>query len=269
VPELPEVETVRRSLLPVVGRRVVTVRVPQPLLRWPLPDDFAARLRGQVIKTIRRLGKYLLFDLCGGETLLVHLGMSGTFVLRAPNTALGVHDHVALTLDDRTGLVFNDPRRFGFMRIGLPQDFDVLQRLGPDALSETVSADRLYALTRKRKRPVKNLLMDQAVLGGLGNIYANEILFLAGVRPGRRAGRLTRREVEAVLDATRVVLRRAIRDGGSSIADYRDGRGRPGYFQLRLHVYGRTGEPCLTCRSPVRRVVHSGRSSFYCPSCQR
>jgi formamidopyrimidine-DNA glycosylase len=269
VPELPEVETVRRSLLPVVGHRIVSVRVRQPLLRWPLPADFARRLRGRDIEAIRRLGKYLLFDLSGSDTLLVHLGMSGTFVLRRPGSALQPHDHVALGLRGGSRLVFNDPRRFGSMRLGRPQDLEVLQRLGPDAFSGTVSADGLYAMTRKRKRPVKNLLMDQGVLGGLGNIYANEILFLAKVRPGRRAGRLTRREVEAVLQAMRVLLRRAIRDGGSSISDYRDGRGRPGYFQLRLRVYGRAGEPCLTCGTTVRRLVHAGRSSFYCPRCQR
>ncbi|HVO23399.1 MAG TPA: bifunctional DNA-formamidopyrimidine glycosylase/DNA-(apurinic or apyrimidinic site) lyase [Candidatus Margulisiibacteriota bacterium] len=269
MPELPEVETVRRSLLPIVGARIEAVEVREPRLRRTVAPDFASRLTGRVIQGIERRGKYLLFQLSADETLLTHLGMSGALLLQPVGAPLQTHDHVSLRLSDGRQITFNDPRRFGLMRVGRADEFVELGNVGPDPLSDTFSLSDLAALARGRKKPVKNLLMDQRALGGVGNIYANEILFRAGIRPGRQARRLTRPELERLLDATRAVLRRAIRLGGSSISDYRDSSGRPGYFQLQLKVYDRAGKPCLRCRTPVRRVVHAGRSSFYCPACQR
>jgi formamidopyrimidine-DNA glycosylase len=269
MPELPEVETVRRSLLPVRGRQIIAVEVREPRLRRPLPSSFARRLEGQTITEIERRGKYLLFHLSGGSCWLAHLGMSGALVLQPPDSELTAHDHVRLLFADRWLLTYNDPRRFGLMGVGRADSFAEIARLGPDPLGETFSPEDLASRARHRKRPVKNLLMDQESLGGIGNIYANEILFHAGIRPGRQSRRLTRADIERLHAAIRSVLGNAIELGGSSISDYRDGSGRPGYFQLRLCVYDRGGDPCRRCRTPVRRTVHAGRSSFYCPRCQR
>ena len=269
MPELPEVETVRRSLLPIVGRRIESVDVIEPRLRRRVAPSFAARVRGCAIDGIERRGKYLLFQLSGGDVLLAHLGMSGALLLQPAGTPAAPHDHVRLHLSGGVQLTYNDPRRFGLLRVGRIGDLEELRNVGPDPLAEGFSAADLAALARGRKKPVKNLLMDQRALGGIGNIYANEILFRAGVRPSRQARRLTRVELARLFEATRAVLRSAIELGGSSISDYRDGSGTPGYFQLRLNVYDRRGEPCRRCRSAVRHAVHAGRSSFWCPRCQQ
>ena len=269
MPELPEVETVRRSLRPVVGRRIESVEVFEARLRRTLAMDFGRQLTGHCIDEIERRGKYLLFRLSDGRTLLAHLGMSGALLLQPAGTARVEHDHIRLQLSGDLQLTFNDPRRFGLLRVGRGDAFVELGNVGPDPLDDTFSLNDLIALARGRKKPVKNLLMDQRALGGIGNIYANEILFRARIRPGRQARRLTRAELARLFDATRAVLTHAIELGGSSISDYRDATGRPGYFHLRLSVYDRAGKPCPRCRTPVRRAVHAGRSSFYCPRCQR
>ncbi|MFQ5668311.1 MAG: bifunctional DNA-formamidopyrimidine glycosylase/DNA-(apurinic or apyrimidinic site) lyase [Candidatus Binatia bacterium] len=269
MPELPEVETVRRSLLRVVGQRIETVQVFESRLRRPVAPDFGNRLAGRVIQGIDRRGKYLLFLLNDDEILLTHLGMSGALLLQPMGTPRQPHDHVCMRLSDSVQLTYNDPRRFGLMEVGRYAEFSELGRIGPDPLSDAFSASAFAALARGRRRPVKNLLMDQRALGGIGNIYANEILFRARIRPHRQARRLTRRDIKQLLTSTRHVLRSAIRHGGSSISDYRDGSGRPGYFQLRLRVYDRAGKPCPRCRTLVRRTIHAGRSTFYCPSCQQ
>ena len=268
MPELPEVETVRRSLRPIVGQRVIAVEVFESRLRRPLAMDFARRLSGHVIEDIERRGKYLLFRLSGGNTLLAHLGMSGALLLQTAGTARVEHDHVRLQLSGGTQLTLNDPRRFGMLCLGRGEDFPELGNVGPDPLDAGFLLEHFTALARGRKKPVKNLLMDQRALGGVGNIYANEILFRARVRPGRQARRLTRAELARLYDATRAVLAHAIALGGSSISDYRDATGRPGYFHLRLAVYDRAGKPCPRCRTPIRRAIHAGRSSFYCSTCQ-
>ncbi len=269
MPELPEVETVRRSLRPVVGRRIDGVEVFETRLRRTLAADFAGRLTGRSIDDIERRGKYLLFRLSDGHTLLAHLGMSGALLLQPAGTTRETHDHVRLQLSGGLQLTFNDPRRFGLLCLGRGDAFVELGNVGPDPLDDAFLLADFVALARGRKKPVKNLLMDQRALGGIGNIYANEILFRARVRPGRQARRLTPAELARLFDATRAVLAHAIELGGSSISDYRDATGRPGYFHLRLSVYDRAGKPCPRCRTPVRRAVHAGRSSFYCPTCQR
>ena len=272
MPELPEVETVRRSLLSrLVGRRIETVTVREPRLRRPIQSDFAVRLTGRRIEDIERRAKYLLFRLSGGECLLAHLGMSGALLVRPAYTAPEVHDHVRIGLNDGDELVLNDPRRFGLLKVGAAASVEAwpeLRVLGPDPLDATLSAERVAELLRGRKRPIKNLLIDQAALGGVGNIYASEALFRAGIRPTRRACRIRKTEIAPLLHALRAVLREAVKLGGSSISDYRDGDGRPGYFQLRLRVYDRDGQPCIVCQTPIRRIVQTGRSSFYCPRCQ-
>ncbi|HVM96580.1 MAG TPA: bifunctional DNA-formamidopyrimidine glycosylase/DNA-(apurinic or apyrimidinic site) lyase [Candidatus Acidoferrales bacterium] len=269
MPELPEVETVRLSLLPLVGGRIGKVEVREARLRRRVADDFAQRLRLRTIERIDRRGKYLLFRLDGGETLLAHLGMSGALLLQHAGTALETHDHVRLHMADGRLLTFNDPRRFGLMQIGREDDLTELTHVGPDPLAREFKVDDLVKLLRGRKKPVKNLLMDQQAIAGIGNIYANEMLFVAGIRPGREARRVTRSESAKLYEAMRRVLLRAIERGGSSISDYRDGDGRTGYFQLELAVYDRASEPCGRCGSTIKRVVHAGRSSFYCPRCQK
>ena len=270
MPELPEVETTRRSLLPhVVGARVTAVTVRERRLRRPLAADFEARLAGRGIAAIDRHGKYLLFRLDDGATLLVHLGMSGSLGLAAPDSPPAPHDHVVLQLDRGPAVVFNDPRRFGLMRVDRPEALTELGNVGRDPLTAPLSADEWRELTRGRRAPIKTLLMAQRLLGGVGNIYASELLFAAGVRPRRRAGSLTRAELGRIAGALRAVLERAVALGGSSISDYRDANGNPGYFQIHHAVYDRAGQPCGTCGTPIVRVVQGGRSSFYCRRCQR
>jgi formamidopyrimidine-DNA glycosylase len=270
MPELPEVETIRRSLLPhLVGARVIGVTVRERRLRRPIAVGFETRLRGRRIAALDRRGKYLLFGLDDGRELLVHLGMSGSLALVSPSVPLGTHDHVAIALDRGLVMVFNDPRRFGLMRIGRRAELTELAAVGRDPLSAAPSPDEWRALLRGRSLPIKNLLMDQRVLGGVGNIYANEMLFQAGIRPRRRAASLRRRELERLGTALRRVLEEAVALGGSSISDYRDANGQPGFFQMHHAVYDRAGEPCRVCAAPIKRIVLSGRSSYYCPRCQR
>jgi formamidopyrimidine-DNA glycosylase len=225
----------------------------------------ARRLAGRTIVALRRRGKYLIFDLDDGAIWLIHLGMTGS--LAAAGSGRERHDHVEVELRGGVRLIYNDARRFGLMLVAvgtLPE----LERLGVDPLSDDFTPQYLKSICAGRRRPIKNLLMDQQLVAGLGNIYASEILFRAGVRPARSSQRLRQRELVGIREATRQVLAEAIDCGGSSISDYRDGDGRPGYFQLRLDVYDRTGEPCRRCGTKIRSRVLSGRSTFYCPRCQ-
>jgi formamidopyrimidine-DNA glycosylase len=270
VPELPEVETVRRGLEgELVGRRIVDVRVLERRLRRPLAAGFAARLRGRRVEAVGRRAKYLLIGLDGGRSWLVHLGMTGTMVVVPAGAPVRKHTHVIATLDDGRTVRFHDPRRFGLMRVGVAHELGELAALGVEPLEAAFSADALHALARRQRRSVKSLLMDQRTVAGLGNIYVNEALFAAGVRPTRRTSRLTRADTERVVAAVKTVLADAIRLRGSSIPDYRDERGEPGAFQDSSRVYERAGAPCRACGTPIRRRVIVGRSSFYCPTCQR
>ena len=270
MPELPEVETIRRSLLPhVVGARVTGVTVRERRLRLPIAPNFEAQLRGRRITGLERRGKYLLFQLDAQCALLVHLGMSGSLELTSVRAPVNPHDHVAITLDRARIMVFNDPRRFGLMRVARGGAFAELDNVGRDPLTAAPSLQEWRTLVRGRRLPIKNLLMDQRILGGVGNIYASEMLFQAGIRPRRRAAGLKRLELERLSAAMQRVLAEAVALGGSSISDYRDANGQPGFFQMHHAVYDRAGHPCRTCAAPIKRVVLSGRSSFYCPRCQR
>jgi formamidopyrimidine-DNA glycosylase len=270
VPELPEVETVVRSLAgELAGRRIVRVTLRETRLRGGVAADFSARLEGRRIERLARRGKYVLAWLDDGAVWLVHLGMTGRLTLAAAGRPDVVHDHVTVALDDGRLVTFNDARRFGRVAVVDPARLDDEAGRGLDPLAAGFTTDALFALTRGRRTSIKALLMDQRRVAGLGNIYVNEILFQAGVRPRRRAGRLGRAECARVVAAARRVLADAIRGGGSSISDYRDGLGRAGAFQLRHLVYDRAGAPCRRCGTPIRRLVHGGRSTFYCPRCQR
>jgi formamidopyrimidine-DNA glycosylase len=271
MPELPEVETTRRGVAPrAVGRRVAAVRVYDRRLRWPVPADLARRLKGRTIERIDRRSKYLLFRTDGG-TLLVHLGMTGSLRAYADAPPRRPHDHVDLVLDDGTTLRYHDPRRFGAMLwVASPGDtHPLLRHLGPEPLEAAFTDEHLWRVTRGRRAAIKLALMDNRLVVGVGNIYANEALFRAGIRPTIAAGRLSRTRLARLADAVRTVLSDAIAKGGSTLRDYVDSDGDPGAFQLALNVYGREGLPCRVCGTRIRQVRQGQRASFYCPTCQR
>ncbi|HSW15553.1 MAG TPA: bifunctional DNA-formamidopyrimidine glycosylase/DNA-(apurinic or apyrimidinic site) lyase [Solimonas sp.] len=271
MPELPEVETVRRGITPhVVGRRILQVTVREPRLRWRVPADLPQRLQGRRIEGTDRRGKYLLLQLDGGDRLIVHLGMSGRLYVLPPEQPLKKHDHVDLLLEGGVLLRYNDPRRFGAV---LPwpasaAGHELIDGMGPEPFSEEFSGDYLYTLSRGRSAPVKNFVMDGRVVVGAGNIYAAEALFRAGLRPTRAAGRVSRVQYRLLADKVREVLGEAITQGGTTLRDFAGAHGESGYFQQKLYVYGREGEPCLVCGSTIKRLVIGQRASCYCPRCQ-
>lgn len=270
MPELPEVEVTRRQLAPMlVGRRIARVVTSRPSYFFlSAPALLRRRLPGRTVVGLERVGKYLLAGLDSGERLLLHLGMTGEIV-REGAFPLDGHTHLQLHFDDgRPGVVFRDERKFGKVQLlGAGEDSTRVLRLGPDALE--ADAHHLHAATRGRRVAIKTLLLDQAVLAGVGNIYADEALFLAGVRPTRRASGMKRAESSAIAAALRQVLRRAIEAGGSSISDFVQPEGGDGGYQHERHVYAREGEACGRCGTAIRRKVLGARSSHYCPSCQR
>ena len=267
MPELPEVETVCRTIAPhVEGHRISGVVVHEPRFRRPIPLDFAGRLQGRTIHQVRRRGKFVIMDIGDGDAWAVHLGMSGRLLLGAP-PAEARHVHVEVELDSGARVYLQDPRRFG--ACFLFRDESELGNLGVEPLSDGFDEAALWALRTAHPRlAIKTLLMDQRLIVGVGNIYANEALHQAGVRPGRRASRLRRREARAIVDAIREVLDRSIALGGSSLLDYRDAEGNPGTFQQTLRVYDRAGLPCPVCASPIRTRMMGGRSTFWCTPCQ-
>ena len=270
MPELPEVETVARGLAPELEDRVVTdVVVRERRLRTSIARDFARQLEGRTLGRMARTGKYLVTPLDDGSCWLVHLGMTGRLTLTRGHRLPLLHDHVDVRLSDGRTLVYNDPRRFGRLDV-LGRD-ELARVVGPglDALDAVLTGSWLFARARGRRTSIKALLMDQREIAGLGNIYVNELLYRAGLRPRRRAARLTRADCERIVTAMRAVLDEAIARGGSSISDYRDGFDRAGSFQDDHLVYDHAGDPCRRCATPIRAVVIVGRSSFYCPSCQR
>jgi formamidopyrimidine-DNA glycosylase len=277
MPELPEVESLRRILArSATGRTFVSAVVNEPRLRRAVMPDFAAAIAGRTIENIGRRAKYLLIELTGGHVMIVHLGMSGSLTHRRDGFDAGSfnprHDHVEFAFDDGSRLVYNDPRRFGLMKLvarGELESAVELRGIGPEPLSADFNADYLWRMTRGRKAVIKNVLMDQRIVAGVGNIYASEILFRAKVRPTRRAGKVTLAEIGRIVEATPIILREAIGSRGTTFRSYRDSRGQPGHFAERLKVYDREGEPCLECGTPIRGVVVGQRSSFYCPRCQK
>lgn len=276
MPELPEVETVRRGLIPVLeGRCLSRVTVRRGDLRRPVPANFAASLEGRTITGLERRAKYLLLHLDSGRTVIGHLGMSGRMMITAPGEHQnGRHDHLLFETEDGVLVVFNDPRRFGSMDLadtdGL-DDHPLLAKLGPDPLGNRFNGPALAAAIASRRSPIKALLLDQTVVAGLGNIYVCESLFRAGVSPRRLGTNVSARRSERLAETIRVVLGEAIEAGGSSLRDYVQASGDLGYFQHNFRVYGREGEPCASRRAGhvIERIVQSGRSTFYCPRCQR
>ena len=271
MPELPEVETTRRGIAPlVIGRRVEAMRVYDRRLRWSVPAALPRIIEGRTIDALDRRSKYLLFRL-SGDTLLVHFGMTGTLRAWTDPPPRRRHDHVDIVLDSGITLRYHDPRRFGAM-LWLPPPAErhpLLAVLGPEPFDADFDAAYLWRATRARTAGIKLALMDNHLVVGVGNIYANEALFRAGIRPTVPARRLSRARLGKLIDAVRATLNDAIRKGGSTLRDYVDGLGEPGYFQLACFVYGRAGLPCRVCGAPIRQLRQGGRATCYCPRCQR
>lgn len=271
MPELPEVETIRRGIAPhVTGRAIERVVVRDRRLRWPIPKDFERNLAGRKIVDVGRRGKYLLLDL-GGDRVILHMGMTGRLSLHEPGRPVRKHDHLDLELSGNLMLRFNDARRFGaaLWWPGSQKDHVLLKDMGPEPFDPAFDADYLFKLSRGRSAPVKNFLMDGRVVVGVGNIYAVESLFRAGIRPMRPAGRVSRVEYEKLVSAVRAVLEDAIAAGGTTFRDFKNSEGEPGYFVQKLFVYDRGGEPCRNCKTAIKRLVIGQRSSFYCSRCQK
>ena len=270
MPELPEVETTLRGIEPhLLNQRIARVVVRDPRLRWPVPDE-VTRAEGQRFVSLQRRGKYLLLKLQQGG-LIIHLGMSGSLrILKHPLTPQK-HDHIDVELENGTCMRFNDPRRFGtFLWVdGNMASHELLRSLGPEPLSAEFTADYLYKQSRDRRVAIKNFIMNGHVVVGVGNIYASESLFMAGIHPQRAAGRVSRQRYGGLVAAIRDVLDRAIRQGGTTLRDFVNSEGAPGYFAQELLVYDRAGSDCFQCGAPIRQKVIGQRSSYYCPACQR
>jgi formamidopyrimidine-DNA glycosylase len=272
MPELPEVETTCRGIaIHIVGRRIADVRVNNPNLRWPVPvDELTTRLPGRKILSVTRRAKYLLFD-CGNGHLITHLGMSGSLRILEQATPADKHEHIEIFFSHGTVLRFRDPRRFGSVlwTDQAPDRHALLASLGPEPLDEDFNAEYLFKQTRRRRCCIKNLIMDSHIVTGIGNIYASEALFHAGIRPGKSAARLSRESCSRLVLAIQQVLTRAIDAGGTTLQDFTDSNGKAGYFSQCLYVYAREGENCLQCSNIIKRKVIGQRSSFYCPYCQK
>jgi formamidopyrimidine-DNA glycosylase len=271
MPELPEVETTRRGLEPhLVGRRITAVTVREHRLRWPVPRDFAAALNGQTILGLRRRAKYLLLDLEHGHVIL-HLGMSGALRVVERSAPAGKHDHLDIEVGASHRLRLTDPRRFGSVHFIVEnvETHPLLAALGPEPLSDAFDAAMLYAATRGRRASIKETLMNAHVVVGVGNIYASEALFRAGIDPRTHAGRVGQSRCAALVDAVKQTLRDALDAGGSSLRDWHHADGGLGYFQQQYFAYGRAGESCRRCGATIRTIRQGQRATYFCPGCQR
>ncbi len=271
MPELPEVETTRRGIAPLItGCRIIELVLRTEKLRWPLDPRLCELLPGQTVHAVERRAKYLLLH-CDRGTLILHLGMSGSLRVIEAGATENKHDHVDLIFSNGSCLRFNDPRKFGALlwHAGNPAEHPLLANLGPEPLREQFDGDYLWAKSQQRRTAVKPFIMDQKLVVGVGNIYASEALFRAGIRPDLAAGKIGRERYLRLAAAIKAILTEAIAAGGTTIADFRQADGKPGYFKQQLQVYGREGEPCPLCRQPVNCVRLGQRSTYFCRHCQR
>ena len=274
MPELPEVETVCRGLeSSLVGHQLTKVIQRRPDLRWPLPENFAERLQGRTVKRLYRRAKFILADLDDDYVWMTHLGMSGRmFIHEESAPVLGKHDHIVIETDGGHTIIFQDHRRFGMMDLVIGKNLKnhrLLSGLGPEPLGNSFNGVTLSDALRGRRTPIKSALLNQKVVAGLGNIYVCEALFHSGISPRRLATSIPGRRAERLVPAIRDVLTKAIAKGGSTLRDYVQASGELGYFQHEFSVYGREGQPCVSCAKPVSRLVQAGRSTFFCSNCQR
>ena len=269
MPELPEVETSRRGISPhIVGKTLQSLIVRQSRLRWPVPENLHQLISGQSLTAISRRGKYLLLDF-GLGYLIIHLGMSGSLRICSQEIPPNKHDHIDWIFADGTVLRYNDPRKFGAVLWTLqPENHALLSKLGPEPLSENLNAHHLFSAASQRRIPIKAFIMDSHIVVGVGNIYASESLFWAGIHPERSAGGITDEEFQKLVKSIQKVLSSAIEQGGTTLRDYVNPEGKPGYFQQTLQVYGRRGEPCRECSTPIEHVKIGQRASYFCPRCQ-
>lgn len=269
MPELPEVETTRRGIAPhLEGQTIRTVNVRNGRLRWPVPEDLATRLQGQVIRSVDRRAKYLFLNLDGGS-VIVHLGMSGSLRIITDDSPALTHDHVELTLQSGLRLRYNDPRRFGcWLWSADPGAHPLIASLGPEPLSQEFNGAYLFRRSRGKSVPVKSFIMDSHVVVGVGNIYANEALFKAGIHPQRSAGRIGFGRYQHLVEVIQETLMAAILMGGTTLRDFVNSDGQPGYFAQSLLVYGRGGQPCTECQNTLREIRMNQRATVYCTRCQ-
>lgn len=273
MPELPEVETTCRGIRPHIQQQPLTaISVRQPKLRYPVPEATLAELQGQTLLNVSRRSKYILLDF-SSQRLIVHLGMSGSLRIvtedSSDNADWRKHDHWQLTFNRQVQLRYHDPRRFGFMVSSAPHAVHpFLAKLGVEPLSDDFTVAYLFTATRHKRTAIKQLIMNASVVVGVGNIYASESLFSAGIHPLRPAGSLSEPEAAKLHNAIQQIIRTAIEQGGTTLKDFVNPQGQPGYFAQQLAVYGKTGDTCLTCQQPIHKQVIAGRSSFFCPNCQ-
>ncbi|MFC3851800.1 bifunctional DNA-formamidopyrimidine glycosylase/DNA-(apurinic or apyrimidinic site) lyase [Salinispirillum marinum] len=269
MPELPEVETTRRGIAPhIEGKRLTQWIVRDHRLRWPIEPQWPAIVAGQTVHQVSRRSKYLVLHLDSGQ-VLAHLGMSGQFRIVPAGAALEKHDHCDWVMEDGTLVRYRDPRRFGAMLYTTDWlAHPLITKLGPEPLSIDFDGDYLYTQLRKRRGPIKTAIMDASLVVGVGNIYANEALFLTGIHPTRACDRISLARAQRLAENIKTVLARAIEQGGTTLRDYVSATGQPGYFRIELNVYGRKGQPCATCATPLKEIRLAGRSTVYCPHCQ-
>lgn len=269
MPELPEVETTKRGISPYLEQQTVErIKIYQPSLRWPVSDDIMM-LQGQVIESVSRRGKYILMQTNMGSAVW-HLGMSGSLRLSSPGEELKKHDHVQWDINNGWSLRYHDPRRFGcllFQPVG--ETLSVLSHLGVEPLTDDFNGEYLYRLSRKKSQPIKVFIMDSKIVTGVGNIYASESLFKAGIHPNRSAGRVSLERYQILAEHIKQVLAYSIEQGGTTLRDFINADGNPGYFKQSLNVYGKQGQPCTSCNAVITSKVIGQRNSFYCPKCQR
>jgi formamidopyrimidine-DNA glycosylase len=270
MPELPEVETTRRGIAPhIEGKRITAVKIRQPSLRWPIPSDLPQQLQRRQLRVIERRGKYLIFRFTHGS-MLIHLGMSGSLCLVEPTALLRKHDHAEFIFSGKLSLRYHDPRRFGAILWAEadPYEHKLLVKLGLEPLCDAFDANYIYQQSRKRSKDIKSFIMDSHIVVGVGNIYANEALFAAGIRPTKAAGKVSGRQYERLVLAIKQVLERSITQGGTTLRDFVGGDGQPGYFAQELSVYGREGLECKKCAKPLKAIRQSQRTTVYCSHCQ-
>lgn len=270
MPELPEVETTCRGIAPhIESQTVQQVIVRQAKLRWPVSPEIQSELPQQIIQQVSRRAKYILISTNTG-TLIIHLGMSGSLRILKQSQAVEKHDHVDIIFNNGICLRYTDPRRFGCIlwTSQAIEQHKLINKLGPEPLTDAFEVGYFYALAKTRRVPIKSFIMDGHVVVGVGNIYASEALFKAGIHPSRAANKISKKRLALLLEAIKVILRLAIEQGGTTLKDFVNSEGKPGYFQQTLATYGRKGEPCLTCDSSIKQITIGQRSTFYCPTCQ-